>query len=121
MSLSVGDWYLESLEDTTLVDRLRWSTLGYHHDWDTKDSIVAIGSSVNCQWIGFNCWLSSIVDKLQMATTRSKVYREENRGKFPDELSELCECIASALGHTEFRAQAAIVNYYPPSSSLSGI
>ena len=24
------------MEDPALVPRLRWATLGYHHDWDTK-------------------------------------------------------------------------------------
>ena len=42
MNLRVGDWYEESREDTSLVDRLRWPTLGYHHDWDTKEPFVAL-------------------------------------------------------------------------------
>ena len=31
-----GDWYPACCEDSRLADRLRWATLGYHHDWDTK-------------------------------------------------------------------------------------
>jgi len=23
-------------KEKTLIDKLRWVTLGYHHDWDTK-------------------------------------------------------------------------------------
>ena len=37
MNIKVGDWYQEAGQDRSLVDKLRWSTLGYHHDWDTKD------------------------------------------------------------------------------------
>ena len=29
-------WYRAAMEDPVLVPRLRWATLGYHHDWDTK-------------------------------------------------------------------------------------
>ena len=36
LNLSVGDWWEECQQDASLVDKLRWSTLGYHHDWDTK-------------------------------------------------------------------------------------
>ena len=32
-----GDWWARSQHDNLLVDRLRWATLGYHHDWDTKE------------------------------------------------------------------------------------
>lgn len=36
MGLEVGDWFQEAVEDASLLDKLRWSTLGYHHNWDTK-------------------------------------------------------------------------------------
>ena len=36
MNIKVDDWYQEACQDRSLVDKLRWSTLGYHHDWDTK-------------------------------------------------------------------------------------
>ena len=36
LNIKVEDWYHEASQDTALVDKLRWSTLGYHHDWDTK-------------------------------------------------------------------------------------
>ena len=45
LNLSVGSWWEESQQDVTLVDKLRWSTLGYHHDWDTKVTGVSILSS----------------------------------------------------------------------------
>ena len=34
----VFSWWesVQSSNLTNLVDKLRWSTLGYHHDWDTK-------------------------------------------------------------------------------------
>lgn len=84
MNLRVGDWYEESREDTSLVDRLRWSTLGYHHDWDTK------------------------------------VYSEQSRGTFPADLASLSRRLALSLGYEDFTAEAAIVNFYPASSCLSG-
>ena len=28
--------YEEAVKDKSVIDKLRWSTLGYHHDWDTK-------------------------------------------------------------------------------------
>ena len=46
LNLSVGNWWEESQQDVTLVDKLRWSTLGYHHDWDTKVTGVTILSSL---------------------------------------------------------------------------
>ena len=68
-----------------VVDKLRWATLGYHHDWDTK------------------------------------VYSEDDRGEFPDDLANLSAGIVKALGgDTLYRAEAAIVNYYPANSCLSG-
>ena len=34
----IGDWFAEALVSTDggLRDRLRWATMGYHHNWDTK-------------------------------------------------------------------------------------
>ena len=67
------------------MDKLRWATLGYHHDWDTK------------------------------------VYSENNRGEFPSDLASLSAGIVKALGgDQQYRAEAAIINYYPVNSSLSG-
>ncbi len=66
------------------LKRLRWVTVGYHHDWNTK------------------------------------VYSENRRGCFPDELRRLFNYLASVLGFGEnFDAQAAIVNYYPWDATLS--
>ena len=36
LNLSVSNWWEESQKDRSLEDKLRWSTLGYHHDWETK-------------------------------------------------------------------------------------
>lgn len=63
---------------------LRWVTLGYHHNWDTKK------------------------------------YSEENNTPFPDELKQLTAFIARVLNFEEFNAEAAIVNFYYPNSTLSG-
>ncbi|XP_025414497.1 nucleic acid dioxygenase ALKBH1 [Sipha flava] len=68
-----------------LRDQLRWATLGYHHDWDTK------------------------------------VYSESAKSEFPSDLYQLSKTIIELLKFPEeFIAEAAIVNFYHPSSTLSG-
>lgn len=67
-----------------LLPKLRWATLGYHHNWDTK------------------------------------VYSEESRTGMPAELSNLIEFIAEELGFLQFKAEAAIINYYRMNSTLAG-
>lgn len=40
---------------------------------------------------------------------------------FPEDLGALIDSVlAPALGYTDFKSQAAIVNFYPPGSTLSG-
>ncbi|XP_059062476.1 nucleic acid dioxygenase ALKBH1 [Achroia grisella] len=84
---SVDDWWeachLHGQCDKKLLKKLRWSTLGYHHNWDTK------------------------------------VYTEDNKSQFPEELSVLCDIVAGYLGYVNFKAEAAIVNYYHMNSTLS--
>ncbi|KAK9876587.1 hypothetical protein WA026_013967 [Henosepilachna vigintioctopunctata] len=63
---------------------LRWATLGYHHNWDTK------------------------------------IYSEESKSIFPSDLAELSHIVSSVLGFKDFKAEAAIVNYYYFNSTLSG-
>lgn len=63
---------------------MRWATLGYHHDWDTK------------------------------------VYAEEKRHRFPDDLARLNEYFAQVLGLGAYSAEAAIVNFYPLGTTLAG-
>ncbi|CAH2090350.1 unnamed protein product [Euphydryas editha] len=83
----IEDWWSELCSsdkwDRKLQKKLRWTTLGYHHNWDTK------------------------------------VYSEENRGELPQELAELCDVVARYLGYVNFKAEAAIVNYYHMGSTLS--
>jgi len=84
LKIQTADWFRDARDDSKLVDKLRWSTLGYHHDWDTK------------------------------------VYSEANKGVFPTELGDLSVHIISTVLGIEFRAEAAIVNFYPRSATLSG-
>ncbi|GJQ74902.1 putative 2OG-Fe(II) oxygenase superfamily [Trypoxylus dichotomus] len=82
---NVGWWdYCHNNIETSALKKLRWATLGYHHDWDTK------------------------------------VYSEDGKGIFPTDLSLLCNYIAIALGFVDFKAEAAIINYYHMDSTLSG-
>ncbi|XP_014482261.1 PREDICTED: alkylated DNA repair protein alkB homolog 1 [Dinoponera quadriceps] len=68
----------------TLLPKLRWATLGYHHNWDTK------------------------------------LYSESSKSDMPTDLSGLTSALAKALGFTDFKAEAAIVNYYRMTSTLAG-
>ncbi|XP_017030388.1 nucleic acid dioxygenase ALKBH1 [Drosophila kikkawai] len=85
-----SDWWKElqrcqSKEDFQRTKvAMRWTTFGYHHDWDTKH------------------------------------YDDRMQSPFPEDLSRLCRLFASILGYEEFKPEAAIVNYYPVGSSLSG-
>ncbi|XP_052849496.1 nucleic acid dioxygenase ALKBH1 isoform X2 [Drosophila gunungcola] len=63
---------------------MRWTTFGYHHNWDTK------------------------------------LYDEQMQSPFPDDLSIMCRLFATVLGYCDFKPEAAIVNYYPVGSTLSG-
>ncbi|XP_055606629.1 nucleic acid dioxygenase ALKBH1 isoform X2 [Uranotaenia lowii] len=84
------DWWevTQAIEDpqerVKAQKALRWTTLGYHYDWDNK------------------------------------VYEEAARDEFPSDLGRLCCHFARALGFLDFRAEAAIVNYYPIGSTLAG-
>ncbi|XP_043284025.1 nucleic acid dioxygenase ALKBH1 [Venturia canescens] len=82
------NWWDVCANDTRrgkdLALKLRWATLGYHHNWDTK------------------------------------VYAEDSRGKMPLELSEMTGILAKFTGFPNFKAEAAIVNYYRMNSTLAG-
>lgn len=89
----IDDWWtqLQALnskdcekEKLRLKNGMRWTTLGYHHDWDTK------------------------------------VYAEEKKHKFPDDLAKLSAFFANALGFDVYSAEAAIVNFYPLGTTLAG-
>ncbi|KAH8293381.1 hypothetical protein KR044_011160, partial [Drosophila immigrans] len=87
---ALSDWWqeLQHCDDVMLASRLkvamRWTTLGYHHNWDTK------------------------------------VYDEAMHSTFPADLDMLCQSFCQALGYSDFTPQAAIVNYYPIGTCLSG-
>lgn len=49
-----------------------------------------------------------------------RVYTEEHRGTFPADLSSLVTDVASLLGHSDMRAEAAIINYYPSTKCMMG-
>lgn len=48
-----------------------------------------------------------------------QVYTEQNRSPFPEDLAELSDVLAKYLGYSNFKAEAAIVNYYHMKSTLS--
>ena len=50
----------------------------------------------------------------------SKLYHKENHSPFPSDLSLLSHFILSSVGFPDFKAEAAIVNYYHFESTLSG-
>ena len=49
------------------------------------------------------------------------MYSEDNKGLFPPDLFQLSSDIVRMLGYNNYRAEAAIVNYYPTQATLSGI
>ena len=49
-----------------------------------------------------------------------RLYSEEHRGIFPDDLYGLVHDTASFLGHPDMRAEAAIINYYPHTKCMMG-
>ncbi|XP_031842001.2 alpha-ketoglutarate-dependent dioxygenase AlkB [Nomia melanderi] len=67
-----------------LLPKLRWATLGYHHNWDTK------------------------------------LYSEASKTEMPNELSLLTSVLANTLHFMDFKAEAAIINYYRMNSTLAG-
>jgi len=71
------------IEKKCLLDKLRWVTLGYHHNWDTK------------------------------------VYSNDMYTPFPDNLGQLSSLVARVVGCHDFKAEAAIVNYYHMDSTLA--
>ena len=79
------NWWGEVQDNPKLINKLRWATLGFHHDWDTK------------------------------------VYSE--CGDFPQDLANLSKAILNQIGELKsdpYKAEAAIINYYPMDSTLSG-
>lgn len=86
----VDDWWraFRSAKDPKFRENLkasmRWATLGYHHDWDTK------------------------------------VYSESMKNEFPTDLRKMTKFFAKALGYGKYSAEAAIVNFYPLGTTLSG-
>ncbi|EDW17052.1 uncharacterized protein Dmoj_GI14225 [Drosophila mojavensis] len=89
-SKTIADWWgeLHNCTDPNVIHRLktamRWTTLGYHHNWDTK------------------------------------IYDKTIHTLFPSDLDSLSQYFAFALGFPSFIPQAAIINYYPIGTSLSG-
>lgn len=74
----------QSDQVSKLIPKLRWATLGYIYDWDTK------------------------------------LYSETRKTKMPTELTALTSVVAQTLGFMNFKAEAAIVNYYRMNSILNG-
>jgi alkylated DNA repair protein alkB family protein 1 len=42
----IGDWFAEAVaaRGAGVTDKLRWATMGYHHNWDTKVNILCINT-----------------------------------------------------------------------------
>lgn len=78
------DWWDLAQNSKNMLCKLRWATIGYHHNWDTK------------------------------------IYSEDNKGEFPEDLANLTCTIAHNLGLSDYISQAAIINYYHMDSILSG-
>lgn len=95
------EWWDVAQKDESILNKLRWATLGYHHNWDTK---------VN----------DSDLNKPLFEKYSLQVYTEDNKSDFPRDLADLSEVIAYNLGFEDFVSEAAIINYYHMDSTLSG-
>jgi len=49
----------------------------------------------------------------------NKVYKEENKDEFPEELNKLISIFAEVLNFNDFRSEAAIINFYHIGTTLS--
>lgn len=49
----------------------------------------------------------------------NKVYLETSKDEFPSDLSNLVKVIADCLGFSDYRSEAAIINFYPVGTTLS--
>lgn len=89
------DKFIRFAKIESKINELRWATLGYHHDWDTKK------------------------------------YSDESVSPFPSDLGHLCKKVMSFIGGlnqkdikeryiSEYKPEAAIVNFYPAYSNLGG-
>ena len=67
-----------------------------------------------------------LLPKLRWATFgyhhnwETKLYSESSKSRMPTELSLLTSFLAQTLGFKDFKAEAAIINYYRMNSTLSG-
>lgn len=74
----------------------------------------------------FTEWKPEIMETLRWSSLgyhyqwTPRVYTEEHRGNFPNDLFELVQDVASLLGHGDMRAEAAIINYYPHTRCMMG-
>lgn len=73
-----------------------------------------------------SCVRQTLLSKLRWVTFGyhhnwdTKVYSLDNGSSFPLELSHLTRYVANAVGFNRYLPEAAIVNYYPVGSTLSG-
>ncbi|KAH9492886.1 Nucleic acid dioxygenase alkbh1 [Bulinus truncatus] len=74
----------KSLNKDEPLRQLRWTTLGYHYNWTTKE------------------------------------YSEESKAEFPQDVNCLTQYLAASLGFFQYKAEAAIINYYHSDSTLAG-
>ncbi|KPJ20085.1 Alkylated DNA repair protein alkB-like 1 [Papilio machaon] len=149
IEIILNDWWKECYRkgecDSKLLKKMRWTTLGYHHNWDTKiysednKSVFPEDLAELCdciaQYLGYKDFKAeaAIVNYYHLSSTLSAhtdhseinleaplfSFSEDNKSVFPEDLAELCDCIAQYLGYKDFKAEAAIVNYYHLSSTLS--
>lgn len=91
----------------TLVERLRWVTLGYHYNWDTK---VCTAPRVE-----LFAWPGHVIEPFRVSL---QTYSHDHHTPFPPDLHLLSHHIAAACGFPKFNAEAGILNYYRSDSSL---
>ncbi|KAK2104522.1 Nucleic acid dioxygenase alkbh1 [Saguinus oedipus] len=99
----------------SLLEKLRWVTLGYHYNWDSKcfltvlktEAIQEVSSGNYFQFKG-----------LPWPCYKREKYSADHYTPFPSDLAFLSEQVAAACGFQGFRAEAGILNYYRLDSTL---
>ncbi|XP_075281863.1 nucleic acid dioxygenase ALKBH1 isoform X2 [Opisthocomus hoazin] len=102
-------------EPRSLLEKLRWVTLGYHYNWDTKPCIYQV--SLLLGRLNKNLVIP-FQSSQNHSWEREKKYSANHHTPFPSDLAFLSEQVAAACGFRGFQAQAGILNYYHFDSSL---
>lgn len=113
-------------EARTLLERLRWVTLGYHYNWDTKVRICFTSSLLLLQQHRRGLFQSKRLPRsvvapflfISLLPSCLQTYSPSSHTPFPRDLHLLSAHVTAACGFPGFISEAGILNYYRSDSSL---